>query len=149
LPGGRPLSRLFHRLRADPAWTCQAKIDGQRVLFDGEQLWSSGDNPLPVPAALTGAPPLDGELERDGTLWLFDLPDHGGMLADRLVSLAQFVAQLDDDSVRMIPTCTHWDQVDINGWEGVVFKRLSSAYRKARSDGRTDPNWIKYRAAWL
>ena len=161
LRGGKPLDSLFNKLMADPQWMAQAKLDGRRAVWDGDGvLWSRQRNNLkdiavsPV-AALQGCTHvMDGEFIRtlgkdDGTFYPFDLPDHPGNLDERTAALKIIVGGINDPSVVLCPFEVLWPQVDVNGWEGIVLKKRSSFYPKARVDGKTTPAWVKYRAEWL
>ena len=153
MPGGRPLGGLFTRLRDDPAWHCEAKIDGIRAVWEYEQLWTRTRRKLEVPddlrralAALTWDVPLDGEL-RDGVYWVFDTPDSPAPLRARRALLAGLLRQV-PEPVRLMPLAT-WDEVIEQDWEGCVFKRLESVYEKSTARNSTTPDWIKYRKEWL
>lgn len=147
--GGRPLGALYRRLARDPAWVAQAKLDGHRAIWDGRALWSrQGRRITRAPAAVAALAgldiTLDGELMRSGVYWVFDLPDHAGVLAERWVGLEEIVAGLDSEFVQLMPSGVCWADVGPAGWEGVVVKRLASRYPLSPT-----PNWIKYRAVWL
>lgn len=151
--GGKPLDKLYRQLEADPAWVCQAKLNGKRCIWDGEVLWTRTGNRVPVPnirgvlAALTGVSTvIDGELIKD-VFWAYDLPDHTGPLYERWAMLERLIRP-GSAHLKLCPSGVRWDDVALNGWEGVVFKRLSSKYEKAKVEGKTVSSWVKYRAEW-
>ena len=166
--GGRPLDGLFAQLTADPKWVAQAKMDGQRAVWDPDAptggnrgtLWSRRDRPIHSPRVLpvlneVGVT-LDGEYipvkggRGLGTYWVFDLPDHPGYLPERWAALEALVTSLGvPDLVRLCPSGVEWSEVEENGWEGVVFKRLLTKYPKSMTPNKTTPWWVKYRAEWL
>lgn len=142
--GGRPLDRLYMQLDSDPDWTCQAKINGQRGIWDGRALWHRTGLRVYDRAITDWLPSgtmLDGEI-KDGTFWAFDMPDVNAPLDVRLAALA-------DLGIERVPMDVEWAAVKRNGWEGVVFKRLSSLYPRPNREGVTFPGWVKYRAEWL
>lgn len=155
---------LFNRLMVDPNWTCQAKMNGKRAIWDpsSQTLWSrSGNRVTPHQAAgvlqdLVDVPvSIDGELvTRRGTgeevFWAFDLPDHTGSLRERWVDLQDLMSNFNRSSnLEICPSSVQWADVERFGWEGVVFKKLASKYEKAYSEGKTTASWVKYRAEWL
>ena len=152
--GGRPMDKLYNQLAADPAWVCQAKLNGKRAIWDGEYLWSrTGNRITPFQAgkalaALAIVPTcLDGELVKD-VFYAFDLPDHEGPLHERW-ALLKTIIPYDFEHFKICPSGVSWEDVSEHKWEGVVFKRLNSKYEKAMSEGKTTPAWVKYRAEWL
>ncbi len=162
--GGRPLDSLFNQLTNDPNWVCQAKMNGKRAIWDpaSRTLWSrSGNRVTPHQASevlqhLQGCPvALDGELiTRRSTgqevFWAFDLPDSTLPLVDRWVELRNVISNFNRTSyIELCPSGVSWAEVESQGWEGVVFKKLTSRYEKAYTEGRTTANWVKYRAEWL
>ena len=151
--GGRPMDGLYNRLASDPLWVTQAKLNGIRALWDGADLWSRTGGRATYKlnsrnlAVLRRVSQLtDGELLPDGRYFPFDLPDHTGPLVERWAALEALAAQYD---LTLCPTGVAWADVERLSWEGVVFKRLSSKYPKAYSEGKTTPDWVKYRAEWL
>lgn len=149
--GGRPLDGLYGKLSTSKDWMCQAKMNGKRVIWDGEVLWSRQGNRLnnAISEALEGVhQTLDGELVKDG-LWVFDLPDHPGTLTERWGALAGWVRRMDHPKIQLCPSEVAWQDVEREGWEGVVFKKRTSKYPKSRFDGRETADWVKYRAEWL
>tara|TARA_R110000824_G_scaffold95253_14_gene229159 strand:- start:124 stop:591 length:468 start_codon:yes stop_codon:yes gene_type:complete len=152
---------LFNQLMSDPAWVAQAKIDGQRAMWDGDGgLWSHRGIAIKrssrVLSALSRfAQPLDGEFvpvkgQQEGTYWVFDLPDHRGTLDERVAALRHLVCEYEGSGlIEMIPSDVTWSDVDEGGWEGLVFKNRLSRYPKALRVGTTKGCWVKYRAAWL
>jgi ATP-dependent DNA ligase len=166
--GGRPLDDLFAQLTADPKWVVQAKMDGQRAVWDPDSptggnrgtLWSRRELPIHSPSVLAVLNEVDEVLDGEfipvkggrgsGTYWVFDLPDHRGYLPERWAALEALVKSLGvPDLVRLCPSGVEWPEVEANGWEGVVFKRLASKYPKAMTPNNTTPKWVKYRAEWL
>ena len=146
--GGRPLDVGYRALASDPAWVCQAKIDGWRAVWDGDALRTRSGKPIRIPPQVRDALPagvvLEGEWEPTrGRLWLFDAPTHPGTLRERWAALQGLFCA--SECVQPIPHGVTWDQVEPHGWEGVVWKRLDSRYPCA---GVTW-DWIKYRAEWL
>ena len=154
---------LFNQLTNDPNWVCQAKMNGKRGIWDPstQTLWSrSGNKVTPHQAkgvleALRQVPvALDGELiTRKGTgqevFWAFDLPDSKLPLRDRWIELQNLISEFDRTSyLELCPSGVNWAEVEAQGWEGVVFKRLSSKYEKAYVEGKTTASWVKYRAEW-
>lgn len=142
---------LYQELSASDLWVCQAKLNGRRAVWDGTILWSRQGNPLEsrVVGALRGfASCLDGEFMND-SFFPFDLPDHPGSLDERWATLEWVVREIDSPFIRTCPLAPSWDAVVEHGWEGVVFKKRKSKYRKAMKDGVTTADWIKYRAEWL
>lgn len=157
--GGRPLDGLFEELAADPEWTCQAKLNGKRALWDGRTLWSREGNAMHRPFVVSTLNQqgldvtLDGELVGTGaqsTFYVFDLPDFPFDLQTRLAVLNDFIGpRLTGGLLRMCPMGVTWDDVEHEGWEGVVFKKLSSMYPKADRPDVETANWVKYRKEWL
>lgn len=156
--GGKPMDGFFRRLEADPEWMCQAKINGQRAIWHGGKMWSRQGNVLgakaqPVMSALGSvAAVLDGEFvmtQGKATYYVFDMPDSRLPLGERWPEVAELVRAIDSDYIRLCPCEVRWEDVELNNWEGVVFKRRSSVYVKSMTSDKTTPNWIKYRAEWL
>lgn len=163
--GGKPLDEFFQRLASSSDWVCQAKMDGQRALWVPDSpapgggrgvLWSRRELPITrahdiVKALSTVTSLIDGELIMGTTpkYWAFDLPYHEGDLEERWDSLTEVVSQINHPHVSLCPTGVTWEEVNLNGWEGVVFKRKGSKYVKGHSPDKTTGSWIKYRAEWL
>lgn len=163
--GGRPLDAFFQRLRDSPAWVCQAKINGQRTLWSPSSdapgggkgvLWSRRGLPIAKVPEIQQAMRsvdvvVDGELLVKDTpiYYLFDLPDHTGTLDERWKALTNVVEMIGHANVKKCPAEITWEDVSLNQWEGVVFKKRSSKYPKSLSSDNTTPSWIKYRAEWL
>jgi ATP-dependent DNA ligase len=157
--GGKPHDTLYNQLASDPNYVCQAKLNGQRAVWEDGVLWSRSDRPITraplVLEALRGwDTALDGEFipvkgEQDGIFWVFDLPDHKGTLVERWETLEALITDINSPHVRLCPTEVIWSQVDAEGWEGVVFKQRASKYQKAYVSGKTYAGWVKYRAEWL
>ena len=137
ISGGRPMNALYQRLAADPAWMCQAKVDGCRALWDGRELRTRNGQRLDAPAELHGiAERIDGEY-LGGVYYAFDLVDHPGTLDERWAALQAL-------DIQTIPAWVSWRDVQRNQWEGVVFKRRDSVYPRARK--KTTSSWVKFRA---
>ena len=151
IPGGQPGKRFFQRLMEDPLWVCEAKLDGRRAIWDGRILWGRQGQRVPkcdhVTSHLEGVPSLDGEWFGN-ELWCFDLPDHGGTFRERREELERVVGNVSCAHIHLMPRCEDWAAVSQNGWEGVVFKKLASPYRKALQHSKTTAHWIKFRAEW-
>ena len=151
IPGGKPCKGFFNRLMEDEAWVCEAKLDGRRAIWDGRTLWGRTGQLMPkcshVTPFLEGLPALDGEWF-GGELWCFDLPDHGGPFVERRLALERLVDNIQSPHIHLMPRCVDWNAVRQNDWEGVVFKKLNSAYKKAFQHSKTTPDWIKFRAEW-
>jgi len=158
--GGRPFDDLFNQLAQDEAWVAQAKLDGQRAIWDGKTLWSRRELPITrapkVLEALAGLDvTLDGEFVPDkgqptGTYWVFDLPDHRGNLEERWAALRKLMSGFSGISgIELAPSGVDWTDVVKMAWEGLVFKRRDSRYVKAINPGKTVASWVKYRAEWL
>lgn len=157
--GGRPLDGLYKQLAADPEWTCQAKLNGQRALWDGHTLWSRDGNGMHVPRVTArlikcaNLITLDGEVTGTGehaVYHVFDLPDVNIALSNRIALMHRFEREEAlSGVVRLCPLNVTWDEVECAGWEGVVFKKLSSPYPKADRPDVETPRWVKYRKEWL
>lgn len=163
--GGCPLDDLYEEFAGDPKWVCQAKLDGRRALWDGSTLWSRQGNRLdqckPILELLrkyASGVELDGEYmvvkgtsQKEACFYPFDIPTHHKKPLSKRWGLLMGVLEPMVGS-GLVEPCPHdvtWEQVETNGWEGVVFKRLSSFYKRGISPGQTTPSWIKYRAEWL
>lgn len=159
--GGKPLDAFYHKLAADPSYMCQAKLDGQRTLWDPKTktLWSRRGlriNKVPeIAEALAGIDvTLDGELVLGACnrYFIFDLPDHKGALEERWECLSSIHKSLDESTKQVVNLCpcdVRWDHVESEGWEGVVFKKRSSSYVKSGKPDLTTAHWIKYRLEWM
>ena len=152
--GGVPLDALYRELEEDARWVCQAKLNGRRALWDGHALWSTEGNRIEGQAtnalsACASGVPLDGEYVR-GCYWAFDVPLYERQpLERRLRSLAALLGPWRGSGVlEMCPTGVTWADVHENGWEGVVFKRLDSHYKRGIAPNQTVPSWVKYRSVW-
>jgi ATP-dependent DNA ligase len=163
--GGKPLDEFYHTLASDVRWVCQAKLNGQRVIWDPPTsepgcLWSRRGlrvyrAPEVAKALRSVSVRLDGELILGSggraDYYVFDLPDHKGNLDDRWSCLESIVAELGSahSCVWLCPSGVTWEEVTPSGWEGVVFKRRDSFYPRGNKPDTTTSNWIKYRAEWL
>lgn len=151
--GGFPGDTLFRTLVDNPEWMCQAKINGKRAVWDGRWLWSREGNHIDTGLHMasglaTLGCTVDGEW-LNGTYYMFDLPDHTGPLVDRVAALRDIAERTSlFFSIRLCPMDVRWPDVNANGWEGVVFKRLSSQYPKRIRPNCTTAAWVKYRAEW-
>jgi ATP-dependent DNA ligase len=153
IKGGKPLGDLYRRLEADEAWICQAKLNGKRALWDGQFFWSRQGNRLDGKLAdqlrqLFPDIVLDGELVGD-VYWVFDCAEVGLTLDDRLAIVRSVVGPQENESLRICPIVSRWEEVNENKWEGVVFKRRSSKYLRAATQGKETTDWVKFRAEWL
>lgn len=154
--GGIPLGDFYTKLENDPNYVCEAKMNGKRNLWAGGIMWSrSGlvwSRNSEVGDALKATVPdtvIDGELmAQAGVLWAFDLPNHPGIYEERRETLARLVEKINSPLVRLMPY-VRWSDVGANGWEGVVFKKKGTRYRKGRTEGQTTSDWLKFRAEWL
>jgi ATP-dependent DNA ligase len=160
--GGTPLNGLYRRLASSPEWVCEAKLDGVRAFWDGEELWSRTGNKLPrceeVKKHLPRSLQLDGELvygkDNEPTrYWVFDFAGPKGFdrlaafYTDRRAVIADLLKALSPacgDVVKLTPYVT-WDDVERLGLEGVVFKRKDSLYEMAHRPGVKVPYWVKFR----
>jgi ATP-dependent DNA ligase len=131
------MNALYQRLAADPAWMCQAKINGCRALWDGAELRTRNGQWLDAPAELAAVSErIDGEY-LGGVFYAFDLVDHAGTLDERWAALLAL-------GIQTIPAWVSWRDVARERWEGVVFKRRDSVYPRAQK--KTTSDWIKFRA---
>lgn len=150
--GGRPLGSVYTTLATSPDWMCQAKLNGKRAVWDGKHLWSRQGNRIygDVATNLRGVNcVLDGEYMPNGDYYVFDLPDNPFPLHLRWQEASGLVSRMGREHVLMCPRVSVWEEVILNSWEGVVFKRLSSLYRKGLSEGQETADWVKFRAEWL
>lgn len=150
IKGGPPNQSLYQSLASSPDWLCQAKLNGKRALWDGHTLWSRQGNVIEgeVEEALKGISTMfDGEWVR-GVYYIFDLPDSPHPLSDRVQGIESIVDLIDSPYVRMCPIVQDWTEVRKNEWEGVVFKRKSSRYRRAHVANSETSDWVKFRAEW-
>lgn len=159
--GGKPLDAFFQKLATDHTYVCQAKLDGQRTLWDPstKTLWSRRGLRIhkapEIVKALAGVNiTLDGELVLGSCnqYFLFDLPDHKGTLDERWESLASLHDSMGEDARNVIHLCprdVQWENVRSAGWEGVVFKKRTSPYVKSGQPDSTTAHWIKYRLEWM
>ena len=163
--GGRPLDDLYLRLAEDPDWVCQAKLDGRRALWDGDRLWSRQGNLLelcePITALLrehASGVELDGEYltvkgtgRREACFYPFDIPTHFSKMLDARWELLEGVVKKMSGTgyVELCPSEVSWEDVEEHAWEGVVFKKRTSKYKRGITPGKTVGHWVKYRAEWL
>ncbi len=137
-------------------WTCQAKLDGARRLVRIEggkvKLWTRKGKRV-YHQGLTEALSawdgsdlwLDGEWV-GGALYVFDLP--GAAALARRVSTLRYLVEdvIDSPLVRRMPTLDTQDgyrEALELGFEGVVYKRLNSAYPWAPQPGGLTNDWLK------
>lgn len=150
IKGGPPKKDLYNSLANSPDWICQAKLDGKRALWDGQTLWSRQGNVIEgkVSDALSGIATLfDGEWVK-GVFYIFDLPDSPHALSDRIAGIASIVDLIHSPVIRECPRVVDWSEVRKHGWEGVVFKRSTSRYRRAHVANSETSDWVKFRAEW-
>ena len=136
-------------------WTCQAKLDGARRLVRIEggrvKLWTRKGKRVyhagltEALSALDGADLwLDGEWV-GGALYVFDSP-RCAPLALRVAAVADVVGAVASPLVRRMPTLDTQDgyrEAIALGFEGVVYKRLDSAYPWAARPGGLTNDWLK------
>jgi ATP-dependent DNA ligase len=94
---------------------------------------------------------VTGTSRREACFYPFDLPDHHRLsLSERWPLLMEMLAPMQGSGlVEPCPSNVSWEDVVEHGWEGVVFKRLGSRYKRAIVPGKTVASWVKYRAEWL
>ena len=149
--GGQAGRPFYRRLMASPHWVAEAKLDGWRVVWCGQRLWTRTGKPVGrrgwhLEDALAGCTRMmDGELYQ-GKLFVFDLPACGGWWDDRRRELCNAVRDI--EGVHPMPLAQDWGEVERNEWEGLVLKFKSSRYPRGHRVGQTTPHWLKYRAAW-
>jgi ATP-dependent DNA ligase len=150
--GGAALDVLL----ASGHWTCQAKLDGARRLVRIEggrvKLWTRKGKRVyhaglceALSAWDGGDLWLDGEWY-GGALYVFDLP--GAALLARRVSILRYLVEdvIDSPLVRRMPTLDTqggYREALGFGFEGVVYKRLSSRYPWAAQPGGLTSDWLK------
>lgn len=159
-----PNTDLHRRIVADPNWVCEPKIDGDRCLVfitpDGPQLWSrhgrqftngylAGIKTQLQSYGLPVGTILDGELVA-GTasqkLYLYDVPSVEEDLQTRRQELLRLFATptADISVVPWMDKATAYEDALRAGHEGIVFKRLDSAYAWQRgTSGNEVASWIK------
>ena len=143
---------------ADPAWTFERKLDGIRMLAfkDRDQVRLLSRNRLSlteshaaVAAAVAALPVdsvvLDGEATgawgRQGRadyhvfdiLWLDGRPCTALPLTERRTLLDRIPFRLPIARVRPLTGPAPWERACLEGWEGVIAKRLDSPYEHRRS----------------
>lgn len=156
-------------------WLVSEKLDGVRAYWDGENLLSRNGVKFVVPSEfIAGFPPfaLDGELyagrgkfektqsivmdkTADILAWksvkfhVFDVPDVGGGLLDRLENLREFLRQKPNENIVIVEQIkvkdNAWlknfaEQIFANGGEGVVVRDPNAPYERKRSQ-----NALKYK----
>ena len=151
ISGGLPCNDLMVQLERDPAWIGQAKIDGWRSAWDGEELRSRSGLLLHQRSELIAelrdrfcGVAVDAEItfaahRLPARLWCFDMPDWPGSLQDRIAELRARCAGC--QWLQLVPHDVCWSDVLCTNWEGIVYKRLSSAYSRKKQTA----DWIKYR----
>jgi DNA ligase-1 len=145
------------------------KLDGVRGYWDGQQLLTRGGQRIGAPAWFTAGWPavaMDGELwagrgefstavstvrqqRPDDAAWramrfmVFDLPTHGGIFTERLISLNTQISQINQPwvlAVAQTRLATHaalqasLARTVSDGDEGLMLHRGASHYQATRSD---------------
>ena len=136
-------------------WTCQAKLDGTRRLVRVEggkvKLWTRKGKRVYHAALCEALSAWDGgDLWLDGewvggALYVFDTP-RCAPLALRVAAVRSVVDALASPLVRRMPTLDTQDgyrEALELGYEGVVYKRLSSRYPWAAQPGGLTDDWLK------
>ena len=163
------LAEIYHQgIDVSQYWTSE-KLDGVRARWDGHQLVSRGGKVFAAPAWFTqGFPaiPLDGELwigrgryeevssivrrkqPHDGwrniRLMVFDLPEHGGTFAQRVMAMTRMVAQIHSPYLAVIEQQRVANEEALmqklqtiidQGGEGLILHRTTARYASGRSQG--------------
>ena len=153
--GGAALDVLLSSGR----WTCQAKLDGARRLVRIEggkvKLWTRKGKRVYHAGLCEALSAWDGsDLWLDGewiggALYVFDLVPAIAPrcpLSARLAYAAEVVAAAGSPLVRSMPTLDvqggYREALEL-GFEGVVYKRLNSAYPWAAQPGGLTNDWLK------
>ena len=151
------------------AYWVSEKLDGVRARWDGHRLWTRGGNPVDAPAWFTAGWPdraLDGELwmgrgrfdetstlvrnpPDDDAAWrgvrflVFDLPDHGGRFADRVLAMRGLARPGHPAWLRPVAQSRVPDEAALQarlravlaaGGEGLMLHHGESRYLPGRSD---------------
>ncbi|WP_293776143.1 DNA ligase [uncultured Oxalicibacterium sp.] len=163
------LANLYHPgIHLDDYWVSE-KYDGMRAYWDGRTLTTRGGEHIHAPDWFIKnwpSVPLDGELwagrgkfqevistarshEPNATAWrnvrfmVFDLPAHGGVFDQRLVSLQNLLKSTNSPWLLAVPQqriVSHsllqkrLQEVEKKGGEGLMLHRGSSLYRAERND---------------
>lgn len=149
---------LTHERFTGPEWTFERKLDGIRLIGFKQgsdvQLYSRNRLPqnLPSIASAVAALPvrnaiLDGEMTW-GTpgisyhlfdvVWMDDHDLTGLPLTERRSHLKNLPLKAPLHRVEILNEPEPWERARLEGWEGVIAKRLDSPYEQRRSR-----NWLK------
>ncbi len=155
-------------------WACEAKMDGCRVIIARPYInrpivvWKRQGTPLPKGKGLgrledlftarcialwDRARFLEGEwVNREGVLYLFDLPDHPGTYDERHFALFKIVQAIAQPGICLIPRAESGFQAFYEAMrgqaEGVVMKRRASLYVRCNRPNTASRDWIKRRYSW-
>ena len=149
---------LTHERFTGPEWTFERKLDGIRLVGfkqgSGVQLYSRNRLPqnLPSIASAVAALPVRNAIVDGEMTWgshgisyhLFDvvwMDDHDLMglpLTERRSYLNTLPLQAPLHRVETLNEPEPWERARLEGWEGVIAKRLDSPYEQRRSR-----NWLK------
>ena len=141
-------------------WCMEPKIDGYRAIIVNGEVYTRHGVPMSNPKgadklkrliAPYATQTLEGEwVNKTGTLYLFDLPDHPGTCDERRQALLSL--PLRGDKVQVITRVCCDFTMRYNEWrgwaEGVVFKRRQSKYQKQRRPGVEIRDWLKRRYSY-
>jgi bifunctional non-homologous end joining protein LigD len=138
-------------------WTFERKFDGIRLIAFKQgadvRLYSRTRKPQQLPAiaaAIASLPVhdviLDGELDWDGRtayhvfdiVWLDGRDVSSLPLAERRSLLSALPLRAPLQQVSALDDAKPWERACAEGWEGVIAKRLDSAYEQRRSK-----QWLK------
>ncbi len=169
-PPPEPMLATTYRAGVVPTdFLVSEKLDGVRARWDGRALWTRGGARIAAPPMFTRgwpAEPMDGELwiargrfddvsalaRRVGTdahAWrsvrfmLFDLPDHPGPFADRVVRMQNLVSATHSTHLALIPQQRFDMKAKLDaelarvvalGGEGLMLHRRNALYRSGRSE---------------
>lgn len=168
IPAKAPDLMLLQEYQGEPldGWLMSEKLDGIRGFWDGRQLVSRNGNPLnPPPYFIQQFPPfaIDGELfsargefERIASivrssedrgwhqlkLYVFDVPNAGGNLPQRLQQLADYLQQNPSPYIEILPqypiqSKQHAEaflaEIEALGGEGIVVRNPNIPYQAQRS----------------
>jgi hypothetical protein len=145
-------------------WQAETKQNGVRIVYadgkpwtrhgsvlsrpkGGECIWSLLEQmPKPLPV-------VEGEwVLKDKTLWLFDLPQHGGTYDQRRAALAALVEEWMHPRIVLMPAAEGSFRRFYEAWrgkaEGVVMKRRLSLYPACARPNTVTRDWIKRRYIW-
>lgn len=158
----QPACGPFSMLKTLPPddWLISSKIDGDRVILRGPHAWTRqgvelsmrGKGRIPLlqlAARLPQDMTFDAEwVQEQKTLYLFDLPDHGGTLDERLTDLGAIVEAVNHPLILNMPVAFCRFEEAYENWkgiaEGVVVKKRKSKYQKCKKPC-TIREWLKRR----